>query len=264
VHEAGLAFDAPVDVRRFVKGGQEEAEEPASDDRYGGHLLCVEGCPEERALLNFQIAELGPTVSEADDAPEALELAQSGAFHLVLLGESLASMPPHELAETLRCDGYQGPLIQWSESATQPKWSDARFPKPFRPEDVRDLVATHLPKLEKKQSRIEQPLESEFWANQKLRPLLLNYLETLEEQAIRLQQMVQNANLADTISLVRQIRKSAGSYGYPSISAAADEVLQNETDRARVFEAADRVTHLCNRACAFLYHVDYQQIESAA
>jgi len=259
IHEIGLAFEDLLDVRTFVQNDDEDdALEESPKQQYAGQVLCIDGRQEDRALLRFHMSELGPEVTDCDDAPEALELAQNSTFHAILLGESLATMSPSELAEALREDGYEGALIQWTASATPADWSDARLPKPFSADDIQTFADNYLPTASDEQQAEREPLKSDLWSRSKMRPLLLNYLETLEEQTVKLQQFVEQQSVDDVVALVRQIKGSAGSYGYPSISEAADPVLDDsQQDTDQMLAAAREVIDLCERACAFRAQVNY-------
>lgn len=257
IHEVGAAFDTPIEVEPFLHG--HEPDQAGSRAQFQGEVLCIEGLSEDRCLLKFQIGELGPTVTETGDASAAIELARSGTPDLIVLGESLISASPGDLAQALREAGCRAPLIQWSATRQPAAWSDGLLPKPFGPDDIEALLAAHLPPTRDDQVPAGEPLPSEFWHRPKLRPLLLNYLETLEEQVVRLEQCVNDGDTGSLLTLMRHIRSSAGSYGYPSISEAAEATLTARDNPSEIPRLTHAVVDLCRRACAFRAEVDCQR-----
>jgi CheY-like chemotaxis protein/HPt (histidine-containing phosphotransfer) domain-containing protein len=259
IHEVGVAFETPLDVRQFIQCSDEEEFDETAQQQFQGQVLCIDGWREDRALLKFQIKELGAAVTEVSDAPEALEALQSGHYDLVILGQSLATMMPEELAQAMREDGYEGPIVECRDGSSPSDWSNGLLPKPFGSDDVQKLLERYLPQAETNANHGPEPLHSDLWPKKNLRSLILNYLETLEEQTFRLQQLVDEQETDELISLTRKVKESAGSYGYPSISDAAQAVLDAyEREPQQMSEAVHQVIALCQRACAFRAQVDYE------
>ncbi len=262
VHEIGLRFQTPIDVRQYVGGGQTSGamgDEPC--ELVQGRVLCAEGNLDDRALLKFQLSELGATVVDVADGIGALERihADAEAFDLVVLGEELGEMDASAVAAALRAGGHRGGIVQWAAVTSPASWRDGLLPKPFRPDEIRAMVERCLQRCG--EGSRATPLESALWSKRKMRPLILNYLETLEEQAVRLSQLIDEQDTSQLMALVRQMRGSAGSYGYAAITEAGEAVLKEaEGEASRALVTARELVTLCQRACAFRSNLNYDEL----
>jgi CheY-like chemotaxis protein len=256
IHEIGAAFDEPIDVHAFVDGvveAPEEAEAPV-EKHFVGHVLCVDGSQVDRTLFRFHAIELGAHVAEADDAAEGLDLAFAADFDLIICGAALPSMSGQEFVQTLRDDGYKGPICIWCDgdaSEVEDPDDDCHevMPKPFNVEDIIDLLKRHLPLVA---SDPVTELPSSLWSHKRLRPIILSYLEVLAEQTARLDKDPED-QADELLPLIREIRNSAGSYGYASISETAEALLQRKPADDLVWwtKTLDHLRALCAGACLF-------------
>ncbi len=258
IHEVGLCFHHPIDLRLFVRTS-EAPEMVVAVGPVRGSILCADDSLEDRALLKFQLSEMGATVQEAANIERLLHQVRSQRFDIVILGQSLGR-PGAELAAAVRKLGYTGPIIQWADVDRPADWAQGLLTKPFGPDQIQSLLRTHLPAGQPARMTRSISIPSTLWPQYKMRSLILQYLDTLEEQTMHLQHLADEQDVAGQIVLVRQIRGSAGSYGYPAISEAIATFLavaQHEPTQAT--SHLQLIIDLCQRACAFRGDVDCER-----
>lgn len=127
VHEVGVGFSEPIDVLRFAADPElAEMAERQARQRFVGHVVVVDPEPADRSLVKFHVTELGAQASDADDAPEGLDLICSARPDLVMCSLDLPSMPGLELIQSLREEGLTMPVAVWSPTADREALDAAR------------------------------------------------------------------------------------------------------------------------------------------
>lgn len=136
IHEIGVKFVEPLDLKRFV---HELAD--AGDAQFIGRVLIVDDAADDRQRLKRFAQQMGVEVTEAEDAPEAIDLALSGQFDLMIVAPTLPAMSREEMIEILHEDGYAGTLIKWGGSGAE---DDQSLPRPCALKDLCTLFTEHL------------------------------------------------------------------------------------------------------------------------
>jgi hypothetical protein len=97
-----------------------------------------------------------------------------------------------------------------------------------------------------------EPLISENWSDVKMRPLILAYVERLEQQLGELGALLNDDEGRITAArMAAEMRGTAGGYGYPQISEAANnlhEALVGDTPLAALREHFAEISRLCASA----------------
>ncbi|MFP4145067.1 MAG: Hpt domain-containing protein [Phycisphaeraceae bacterium] len=249
LHEVGVRFISPIDLRPFVELPEGVAGHDTSGaPEFAGQVLCLDGTAVDRSLFRFEASEAGVEVVEVEDAPEAIDLVRTGTFKLVVVGDELLTLSCDEFIQGLRNEGYQGPIVRWTVAPDKVGEGVETLPKPFAVEDLLRLFRKHLLAGEPE----AEVIESRLWRIPRTRPLVLAYLENLHQQAGQLEQALAEWDPALVSSLASQIKGSAASYGYPTITEKADVLLQalgRESGEAR--EALRTLLDECRAACRF-------------
>lgn len=236
VHEVGVRFGKPIRLREFLgRHAPPDTEDATSSElpRLQGRVLYVEDSASDQELFKFHLANLGLTCDVASGGLDALEMAESVRYDLIVSGICLPGMSGFEVAESLRQGGYRGPLV----ALTADERDDTRvealgrgfgavLSKPYPFEDLLRVLATHLVPAVGTTSEV---VASELWGNVAMRPLIGRYLERLAGQIAELRRVAGAAGAVGAEPLLRkmylELKGSAGGYGYPQVSRAAQEVL---------------------------------------
>lgn len=113
VHELGVKFDQPIDVREFV--GADDAEgcftlENVAPESLAGGVLLVEPGAMDRALIRQHLKDTNVTVTSVESAAEALKRAAEG-YDLVVAALKLPDGDGLRLLEDLRNAGLLAPYL---------------------------------------------------------------------------------------------------------------------------------------------------------
>ncbi|NJL30176.1 MAG: hypothetical protein HC898_00305 [Phycisphaerales bacterium] len=127
--------------------------------------------------------------------------------------------------------------------------------KPYAMEDLVRYVHKHVQE-HRHRNDAKAPLTSVYWSNQSMKPLITGFLERLGTQVDELDELIsKDANIQILQKRCLDLKGTAGGYGFPQISEAADQLFQKLTSQAPVADrqAAHReLNGLCRRAVAVL------------
>lgn len=108
-------------------------------------ILCTEDNPDTRDLLAFLLESEGFEVVCADSAADALELAKTQVFDLLLVDNWMPGLSGLALTEQVREFGLQTPIVFYSGAARDQDKEDARLAGAqgylVKPVDIDDLIA---------------------------------------------------------------------------------------------------------------------------
>ncbi|MFA9478558.1 response regulator [Phycisphaerales bacterium AB-hyl4] len=263
VHEVGLQFESPIVLDDFVASlvrAPGEADEASHElPQLDGRLFYVEDSLDDRDLLSFYMSQLGVTLDTEADADSALARMKASPPDLVLANVCLPGMHGLELARTLRAQGYDRPIVLLTANPKQPDDAEALaagasavLHKPYTFEQLLATLREHLPQPVEVEAEPVEPVLSEHWGNRRMRPLILNFVSRLSDQLARLRELVDSReNLAVLEKHCLDLRGSAGGYGYPQISEAAERLHQHCVDGASpevLKQALVQLERLCNSA----------------
>jgi CheY-like chemotaxis protein len=261
VHEVGVRFDNTIDLGEFLADYSHPAEEPQQSvelPRLSGKTLYVEDSANDQELLRFHLDNLGVEMVSITSPLEALQVVEREQFDLVAVGIRLPGMTGPEFAAALRADGYEGPIIALTaedsaeiRSEAMASGCNAVYVKPFTLEHVVQWFAEHLPRAGTKTGD-DQCLISTEWGNERMRPLILGFVERMQGQVdelARLLQVGKDHSLIQKLSL--DLKGSAGGYGYPDVSRVAADLHRLSATGASAKDIAEKcceLADLCQRA----------------
>ena len=263
IHDVGVRFDEAIDVRAFT-ASTADGSGPASSaalPRFAGRVLHLEATPDDRDLLRFQLGQVGLVVDPAEDAEQALALVGNASYDLVIAGMWLTNGDGCGALRALREAGYDGPAIMLTSDHAGEVREQALgtgFVQVLtRPYDLVTLVGHLRGLLPAAPDPAAGPLLSEHWEDRAMRPLITQFLDRLEGQVTELDAMIGDADArADARKSISALRGSAGSFGYPQLSQAAErlhqQICRDEADLREVRKAFAELTALCRAACAAL------------
>lgn len=264
VHDIGVQFDSPIRMRDFVAGNLlmgSSTELSMELPRLSGRVLYVEDSISDQELLKFHLGNAGVQVRSVSNGMAALELVKQTTFHVVITGVWLPTMPGPQIAQALRDGGYAGPIIALTADERDRTRLEAVMRgctmvlvKPYTVEDLIGALARHLPAEkdgEPQPEAIPDTAVSELWPDERMRPLIRQFLQQLDHTIGEMRPLVDAASPDQRlVKLCLDVKGSAGGYGYPQISRAAWDLMQLMMDDAQAANIGRQFAHLAQWATA--------------
>ena len=263
IHEVGVKFESPIRVTDYIEIDGDNDDETTY--RLQGNIVCFEETIEESQMLQFQLSELGPMATVATDTADFIQRLGSEQPHLAMIGEHLPEGSGMEFASKVREAGFKTELVLLSASddPTLEKRAVAAgfrgmIGKPYEAGHLTKVIRERLAGCQDKGRGGSALLLSPFWQNDKARPLILKYLDTLSEWVVSLEEAQRQKDMNTLVRRAREIRTSAGNYGYPPISLAASRLekiaggtIQDIDPQTAVYEVAQLVSAACAAVRSF-------------
>ncbi len=230
-HELGVAFERSIDLRDYIPDYVAPAdEEPTADElpHYGGAVLCIDESDVDRELTQFMAGELGVTAQGVRPDSAALRILSAQHFDAVLL--KLHSGRGLQMAKAIREQGYSGYIVGVSmpgqgatEAEAVAQGCNAVLSTPITASRLADAFEGVL----SKGSLFDEEgptLLSLHWANVRMRPLILRYLERLDEHLRNLQAQLAIAHRDQLAQQCNEWSSSAEGYGFPQFCRGLREL----------------------------------------
>ena len=112
-------------LREALRADGESEETTMTTGIKGSRILVAEDNPVNLLLVENMLSGLGVTFRTAEDGAKAVEAAQEEEFDLVLMDCLMPNMDGFEAARTLRNQGFEGPIVAATASATSGDYEDA-------------------------------------------------------------------------------------------------------------------------------------------
>jgi CheY-like chemotaxis protein len=252
IHEIGVHFEKPIRLRQFLgQSAPADAADPHSTElpQLAGRVLYVDDSAADQDLFNFHLHNLGLQCNIVTNALDALDLAESAKFDLVLTSTSLTGgFSANQLVTALRESGYKGPIIgvtaderDAARAESVQRGFSAQLVKPYRFEDLLQLLLKYFTP---RSGGSQEVLASELWPDHAMRPLIKRFLERLGPQVTDIRRLAKSPTDPVFRKYCTDLKGSAGGYGYPTISQAATALL----DHASPHDFAGRLATL-ERLC---------------
>ncbi len=238
LHEAGIRFDTTLVPQLFIPEARSLRVLLVDEDRDNHALL--------ECLLDRPHIEIACAANRIDAA--ALALAR--VPDLILMNLDQGGLDPLGTCRDLRRAGFLGPIVGLAVDtgeALASRCAAAGFTgylaRPLTRESLDGLLRSLTP----------EPLVSTLSGDARAAPLVARFVETLRDRARELALAVERGDGAAVHELARDMRASAGSYGFPTITdeAVRVQVLAADTcDSATLRAAVYDLIHLCLAARA--------------
>jgi CheY-like chemotaxis protein len=199
-------------------------------------ILVAEDGPDQRAIVRESLERLGASVTVVGDGLAAVERALAeddgdAPFALVFLDLDMPVMDGLTAARTLRKRGFTGPVIaltaRASEADEEDCWRagfDDYMTKPTTVDALERATRRHVRPAPRKSGVMPCVLVSEYSDDDEMMEIIRPYVKNLPARAAAIRGALDAGDLATVQSLANQLKGSAGSYGFPSITAAASAV----------------------------------------
>lgn len=242
----------------------------------GVRVLLAEDSIDIQKLVELCMRRAGVEIEIVDNGRSALakvvgSMACGSPFHLVIMDGQMPLMDGYETTRLLREQGFTHPILALTASAMsqdRDRFLDAGatafLRKPMRAGELiaaisRCLEGTthkaampHIPAADSEESSAEtelSPLDIRSQAG--VESLLPVFIDDLEKKLGQLQMALRDQDLSLIGEIAHQIKGSAGIYGFPTISNAADTVLSTARSAkpdAPIERPLHRLIELCGRA----------------
>jgi signal transduction histidine kinase/DNA-binding NarL/FixJ family response regulator len=275
----------PLDGVRMIRGFREAAEapQPAAEapscaTLYGVSVLLAEDGPDNRRLISTILCKAGADVALAENGQEAVALAATRSFDVVLMDMQMPVMDGYEAAWRLRDSGFTAPIIALTAHALSfdrekclSSGCTDYMAKPIKRAALVAAVASHAGRRPGQPSagdvcrattgrtaaparhpdaHLEQgPIASEFAADADLADIIQEFVAGLPAQVQAMHDALASGAPAELRRLAHCLKGAGGSYGYPCLTEEARrlEAAAGAGDNAAACEILDRLCSVCDR-----------------
>jgi CheY-like chemotaxis protein len=188
------------------------------------HILCADDNEDNRQLVAYLIGKTGASLTLAEDGVEALEIATSQRFDLILMDMQMPNMDGLQATKAIIAQGVDTPVIMLTANVDKTSKSDVlcagvaeHFAKPIDTQNFYHLLDRYLGELEEQVLPLNTaaPVKSEF------EQLIDNYKNSFLEKLATIQQAQEADDWALVKKLMHNLKGSAGSYGFQVLSDLA-------------------------------------------
>ena len=111
-------------------------------------VLVIEDDPDVAEIIERVLKHAGDTVVVATNGPDGVALARSAQLDLILCDHNMPGMTGSEVVAILKNDPATAhiPIVSMSGNSVQlPMEVEGYLPKPFHPQELRELLNTIVP-----------------------------------------------------------------------------------------------------------------------
>jgi PAS domain S-box-containing protein len=245
--EALRVSDGPATART----GRGETTTPgASAAPMAGRVLLAEDGRENQVVIAAYLRKAGLDVTIAGDGREAVELARSQPFDVILMDMQMPHLDGYGAASRLRRDGFTLPIVALTAHAMSEDRAKCLkagctdyLTKPVSRSDLLDTVRKYVPSRAPASEPAAEPpaapqvLRAELEADSDIGPFLAGFVAVLPEKVAALSNHLRQSELAALQEVLHQLQGSGGMYGFPQITDLAAEAEQ----RVRESESLERI-----------------------
>ena len=243
----------------------------AASRRCEGRILLAEDSMDNQRLIAAYLRNGGATVETVETGRAAVDLAAAEwragrPFDVVLMDCQMPVMDGYAATRELRRLGYDRPIIALTANAMThdrdqcfAAGSDHFLTKPIQLDTFFRIIRSFIDPANEAAvlgAVAETPADhgpaivSDLASDPVIAPLLEKFLAELATKVDGIRAAIDAADLAEVSRIAHQIKGAAGSYGFPSITAAAEhvEATATEIDALKsIDEPVRQLTELCGR-----------------
>ncbi len=258
LHLVGIQFDESISLTKLIgHRAQREGDSQLQLAQLVGHVLFVDGNADDRTLLRFMLTQAGLKCTATERPEDLAEYVSKMSFDAIVInldmdkGEDLGSV------RGIREAGFSRLLVGITcrdssgfHDEALLNGCDHVLVKPGAFEELPQLLAQFLPHANDGNEH-GQPLESTRWNIAQMRPLILEFLRSLEKKLDDLFHLVEAEDSDDEVTrMLMDLKGSAGGYGYESISERAQDLISSlsASEADQRIAALDGLRRECQRA----------------
>ncbi|MBI1827847.1 MAG: PAS domain S-box protein [Planctomycetes bacterium] len=260
----------PVEVAQMAPQAPalNENDGPTTINTLRGRLLLAEDGPDNQRLIAHILRKAGAEVEIVENGELAVHAAMQALatlkpFDLILMDMQMPVMDGYAATRRLREVGYERPIIALTAHALAgdrekciAAGCNDYATKPINRNTLFAVIKEHIRNGESatmEKITNPQPLISELASDPEFAELLEAFLSEMPKRVSGLQDAISASDLNTLARLAHQLKGSAGGYGYPIITEAANHVEQSAKSNAAMDQLQKQVetlVDLCRRAVA--------------
>ncbi|MCY2966151.1 MAG: ATP-binding protein, partial [Planctomycetota bacterium] len=207
--------------------------------RMNGRILLAEDNPDIQTVVVAHLESAGLEVEVASNGLEAVSLAQSGKFDVILMDMQMPKLDGYGATSSLRQSGYRGPILALTAHAFAEDRARClkvgcteHLSKPITRELLLETIARYLakrdqtpstpaalPKSAVSDSQCEAAkCREQSPADNGLNQLQRGFVSRLPERAREIEQALADNDLTKLKSLAHRTKGVGGMYGFPELS----------------------------------------------
>lgn len=214
-----------------------------------GRVLFADDALDNRRLVEHLIRQTGADVVLVENGREAIEVATTGSFDLILMDVQMPLVDGLTATRDIRRAGISTPIVAVSAGAMVSdvqKALDAgcslHLGKPFEREALYDILARFVKPSPGLPKEGEAPIVSTVsLEDPEMHTLLCEFIDGLPPRLAEISTAVQNSDLQRVAALAHKLKGSAGMYGYPLLASEARK-LENAAKSGNVGEVDSGLT----------------------
>jgi CheY-like chemotaxis protein len=261
VHEVGIAFLTPINIREFIALDPMEGSftlESVDAEKLSGSVMHIDDSPMDRRLVRHFLKDTSLNIVGVEDATQAMARVHEG-FDLILCDFEMPDCSGPELVEKMRAAGVQTPVIMVSGDQREASREAARSAKvnayvfkPIVKEKLLRAIAEFLV-LETTGSDSGGALFSSLKPEDPTSNFVPEFVEELRTTANKLNKAVNDDDSAAIRRLCFQVKGASSGLGFKPIADAAEACMVTLAATMSVTESLKQVRNLislCLRARA--------------
>jgi len=194
------------------------------DAKLSGHVLLADDVLENQKLITHYVKGMGATIDVANNGKEAVQLALSHAYDLVLMDIRMPVMDGFAAVKTLRENGYQVPIISLSANNMAndiAKYKEAGFneaaAKPIVRRSFKQLLSKYLAPASDVANELEPVYSSLVESEPEFAEIVELFLQRLPELIDKISQGFAAGDWELVRDELHRTKGVAGNYGYSEL-----------------------------------------------
>ncbi|MAE66940.1 MAG: hypothetical protein CMJ18_21995 [Phycisphaeraceae bacterium] len=260
IHDVGVKFDKQMPAGWYdAEVVEEQVKEDTGLPVCTGRVLYLTASKNERELMQYQLEKLHLTLVTASGVDEAMKCTKDETFNIVMtsvwIGDDKVGL---EFAKKLKEGEYPYPIVAvWPEGDEQEQaeaeeagCSDV-LTQPYEMDHLLPVFRKYLVCQEASGGEVA-PLYSSRWMEQRMRPMILSYLDEMEKQVQNIQDALNGHDNEHVLQGCRKLKSTAGGFGFAQIvdlSKQLEQLVQAESEAETVQDTFRELIAMCQSAC---------------
>ncbi|WP_455200180.1 response regulator, partial [Kaarinaea lacus] len=224
-------------VNSFQTGSVETSSSGVTiePDSITGKILLAEDTPDNQKLISMYIKRAGATPVVVENGKQALDMALSDEFDLILMDMQMPVMGGVDATAKLRASGYSRPIVALTANALkedreqcQRAGVDDYLTKPVDLNRFNSVLKRYLkpkafPSPAHDSSKIS-PSTMDFSEDPEFQALLQQFEDELPGKLVNIQTAADKMDWLELKNLVHKLKGLGASFGYPEVSDISAQI----------------------------------------
>ncbi|MGD8940572.1 MAG: ATP-binding protein [Gammaproteobacteria bacterium] len=234
-------------------------KEPTDKLTLQGSVLLAEDTLDNQRLIAWHIKRVGASVCIANDGQEAVELALTTDFDLILMDMQMPVMDGVQATMHLRKQGYAKPIVALTANAMQKDKDlclqagcDDFITKPMDMVEFYRVLRRYLASAPARPEPMQPIVSSLLDDEPDLVEMVRYFIKTLPQDISKLKQAALDGDWSTVQSVSHQLKGRGGGFGYPMVSEVASKIEFQLASQnyPSVKTLVSELNNICERICA--------------